>query len=140
MNVALNFGKMIKTRCYFDSSRHKYGIQEVLKQCFKSSMIINNNWNHAVLIECALAFFRSYFDRTPLILSKRLLLANSHLFLPELWVSVCVLELWCVSKYGSPIATKMRLLDQNHLRLLTTAYDLDLDIDQVNLIFWPWTW
>ena len=39
-----------------------------------------------------------------------------------------------MSKYGSLLVAKMRLLDQNQLGPLTTAYDLDLDIGQVNLV------
>ena len=39
-----------------------------------------------------------------------------------------------MSKYGSLLVAKMRLLDQNQQRHLTTAYDLKFDIDQVNLI------
>ena len=42
-----------------------------------------------------------------------------------------------MSKYGSLLVAKMRLLDQNQRRHLTTAYDLNLDIDQVNLMLWP---
>ena len=39
-----------------------------------------------------------------------------------------------MSKYGSLLVAKLRLLDKNQPIPLTTAYDLDLDIDQVKLI------
>ena len=39
-----------------------------------------------------------------------------------------------MSKYGSLLVAKIGLLDENQLRPLTTAYDLDLDNGQVNLI------